>query len=101
MASGSVKSLASGKTLTLVVAGDFKFDLYHEFRNAFMKAEKDTQLIIDFRGVSSMDSSAMGMLLNMKETLNRNDRDIRFSNAPPHLMKLFQISRFDKKFAID
>jgi anti-anti-sigma factor len=101
MAAGSVKTLVSGKTLTLVVTGDFKFDLYHEFRDAFSKTEKGIQLIIDLRHVTSMDSSAMGMLLNMKETLDRGDREIHLRSAPPHLLKLLQISRFDKKFIID
>jgi anti-anti-sigma regulatory factor len=48
-----------------------------------------------------MDSSALGMLLNMKKYLNKQDREIRITNCGPTLKKILLIARFDKKFAID
>jgi anti-anti-sigma regulatory factor len=48
-----------------------------------------------------MDSSALGMLLNMKKNLTGKVETIQISNCQPQLKKILQISRFDKKFDID
>ena len=47
-----------------------------------------------------MDSSALGMLLNMKKTIDSQVKTIEISNCQPQLRKILQISRFDKKFDI-
>lgn len=96
----SVKSIVSGDTTTLVISGDFKFDIYSEFRNAVEKIAADSRLILDLGRVTSMDSSAMGMLLNMKQTLGRRDREIRLVKVPDTILKLLLMARFDRKFDI-
>jgi anti-anti-sigma factor len=58
-------------------------------------------VIIDLRETDYMDSSALGMLLNMKKTLGESVSSITISNCRPQLKKILQISRFDKKFDID
>jgi anti-anti-sigma factor len=47
-----------------------------------------------------MDSSALGMLLNMKKTLEDKVTVFEITNCQPQLKKILQISRFDKKFDI-
>lgn len=96
----SIKTLVSSNTATLVISGDFKFDLYQEFRDAFESLNPGSAIVIDLRHASSMDSTAMGMLLNMKQKLDKGDGEIRITNVPENLLKLFLISRFDKKFDI-
>ncbi|MBF0256233.1 MAG: STAS domain-containing protein [Gammaproteobacteria bacterium] len=96
----SIKSFTSGDTTTLAVSGDFKFDLYTDFRNAVDAVDPKSKLILDLGQVSSMDSSAMGMLLNMKQSLGRNDREIRITKAPDNILKLLLMARFDRKFEI-
>jgi anti-anti-sigma factor len=95
-----IKSIVSGDTTTLVISGDFRFDLYTEFRSALEALDPKTKLILDLGRVSSMDSSAMGMLLNMKQTLGRGDREIRILNTPDNILKLLLMARFDRKFEI-
>ncbi len=97
---GSINSIVSGDTTTLVVAGDFKFDLYGEFRAQLGSVEAKSKLVLDLGKVTSMDSSAMGMLLNMKQSLGRGDREIRIVNAPDNILKLLLMARFDRKFEI-
>lgn len=100
----SVKSniLKQENTLEVLVEGVFNFDLLNEFRAAYDSEEKKfPNYIVNLQATTSLDSSALGMLLNMKRTLNKGDRDIRIINCQPQVKKILLISRFDKKFQID
>jgi anti-anti-sigma factor len=47
-----------------------------------------------------MDSSALGMLLNMQKALSERKLTYSIDNARPQVAKILKISRFDKKFEI-
>ena len=47
-----------------------------------------------------MDSSALGMLLNMQKSLANKELSYSIENARPQVAKILKISRFDKKFDI-
>ncbi|WP_394193118.1 STAS domain-containing protein [Pseudoalteromonas atlantica] len=97
------KALSSdGKILTIQIKGKFDFNLVQLFRQAYADIGNSTaKVVIDLRETDYMDSSALGMLLNMKKTLGSSVDSIRISNCQPQLKKILQISRFDKKFDID
>jgi anti-anti-sigma regulatory factor len=48
-----------------------------------------------------MDSSALGMLINMQKYWEGRCSQYRIINANQQLKKIFAISRFDKKFTIE
>jgi anti-anti-sigma factor len=88
--------------LTIQIKGKFDFNLVQSFRQAYAEVDGQTdKVIIDLRETDYMDSSALGMLLNMKKTLGESVSSITISNCRPQLKKILQISRFDKKFDID
>ena len=90
-----------GTTLTIQIKGKFDFNLVQSFRQAYAQmSEKTIKVIIDLRETDYMDSSALGMLLNMKKTIDSQVETIEISNCQPQLRKILQISRFDKKFDI-
>jgi len=90
-----------GTTLTIQIKGKFDFNLVQSFRRAYAQmSEKTVKVIIDLRETVYMDSSALGMLLNMKKTIDNQVKTIEISNCQPQLRKILQISRFDKKFDI-
>ncbi|WP_404339017.1 STAS domain-containing protein [Pseudoalteromonas mariniglutinosa] len=92
---------ADGATLTIRIKGKFDFNLVQSFRNAYGDLDANvTQVVVDLRETDYMDSSALGMLLNMKKTLSDSIKTIQISNCQPQLRKILQISRFDKKFDI-
>ncbi len=91
-----------GKTCTIQVNGKFDFNLVQAFRAAYSDiGEGQPKLIVDLRDTEYMDSSALGMLLNMKKSLGDNVTGIQIANCRPQIKKILQISRFDKKFDID
>ena len=90
-----------GTTLTIQIKGKFDFNLVQSFRQAYAQmSEKTVKVIIDLRETDYMDSSALGMLLNMKKTIDSQVQTNEISNCQPQLRKILQISRFDKKFDI-
>jgi anti-anti-sigma factor len=92
----------TGDALTISVDGKFDFGSLNEFRQAYSQDHgRVSKYMVDMRSTSTMDSSALGMLLNMKKYLNKNDREIRIINCNPALKKILLIARFDKKFEID
>lgn len=93
-------SLSSdGKKLTININGHFNFEIVQEFRNSYIN-HKDVDFIIDMRATEHMDSSALGMLLNMRKNLG-DAANIAITNARPQIKKILTISRFDKKFSIE
>jgi anti-anti-sigma factor len=92
----------SDDTLTISIDGKFDFGLLKEFRQAYSVSNAGaSKYVVDMRRTETMDSSALGMLLNMKKYLNKEDRAIRIINCSPTLKKILLIARFDKKFKID
>jgi anti-anti-sigma factor len=99
--------LKDNDTLEICIEGPFDFMLLNEFRDSY-RDNTDTSTgkpysnyVINLRTTSSIDSSALGMLLNMKRFLDKKDREIRITHCPPQIKKILIISRFDKKFLID
>ncbi|MBD1582924.1 STAS domain-containing protein [Pseudoalteromonas sp. S16_S37] len=98
----SKNASADGKTLTIQIRGKFDFNLVQSFRQAYADIDPKTKkVVVDLRETDYMDSSALGMLLNMKKTLAESIDTIQIANCRPQLKKILQISRFDKKFDID
>ena len=48
-----------------------------------------------------MDSSALGMLLNMQKCWPPHVSSFQIINSRPQIQKVLKISRFDKKFEIE
>ena len=89
----------SGNTVTIGISGQFDFEIVQEFRAAYSD-HKNADYIIDMRAMEHMDSSALGMLLNMRKSLGDKTR-ISIINCRPQIKKILTISRFDKKFEIE
>lgn len=95
------ESSNEGRSVTIAISGCFDFNSVHEFRNAYMEIDgSKSNVEIDLRETEYMDSSALGMLLNMKKHLKSSDSSIKILNCQPQVKKVLEISRFDKKFLI-
>ena len=95
-------NIGSGDELVIAISGRFDFTQVKEFRDAY--SDENTghaqSYVIDLRETEHMDSSALGMLLNMRKHLG-DSAPIRIANSRPQIKKIRTISRFDKKFNID
>jgi len=93
---------ADGKTATLKISGRFDFSLHNEFRTAY----KDTNVsagifVVDLSQTEYLDSSALGMLLLLKEFAETNSSTVKISNASNEIREILNIASFDKLFTLD
>lgn len=89
----------SGSDVIIAIKGRFDFNILQDFRNAYSdQQDSGKNFIVELAETEYTDSSALGMLLNMKNHLGCEDRQIEIKNCQPNLMKIFSIAHFDKKF---
>ena len=89
------------KVCTISINGVFDFSCLNEFRAAYSdNALMDAKVIIDMRSTATIDSSALGMLLNMQRFLKKADGEISIVNCNKVVEKIFNITHFEKKFSI-
>ncbi|WP_137167578.1 STAS domain-containing protein [Salinimonas lutimaris] len=87
----------------LVISLDEKFDFakVHDFRQAYAELPSSVKVIeVNLAETEYMDSSALGMLLNMQKSMSEQVSEFKITNCRPQVARILKISRFDKKFAI-
>lgn len=91
----------NGKKITVKIDGRFDFGSHHEFRDAYRGAsEAGTEFTLDMTKTEYMDSSALGMILLLKEYSGTLGGDIKIINASPDIKNILQIANFDKLFSV-
>jgi len=92
---------ADGKELTVFVEEKFDFSKVQDFRMAYSQGvEAIDCIVINLQKTEYMDSSALGMLLNMHRTLGEQVTLFKIIKCRPQVLKILLIARFDKKFEI-
>lgn len=91
---------------TISIDGDFEFSRLNEFRKAYTDEVNENKIasakvIIDFEKTNTIDSSALGMMLNMQKHLNKQDREITIINCNDVVAKILKITNFEKKFTVE
>lgn len=90
-----------GKQVTIRIDGRFDFGSHHDFRDAYRGAnEAGTVFVLDMSNTEYMDSSALGMILLLKEHAGTLGGDIKISNASSEIKNILEIANFDKLFSI-
>lgn len=90
-----------GSKLTIAIKGRFDFAKHQEFRDAYEKLQPKPQLIVvDLKEATYLDSSALGMLLMLRDYAGGDDSDIRIINSNSDVCKTLAISNFNKLFDI-
>lgn len=91
-----------GSVLTIKMDEKFDFGKVQDFRAAYGADNADvTTIVIDLENTEYMDSSALGMLLNMQKSMASQVSEFKIIQCRPQVAKILQISRFDKKFTIE
>ena len=91
-----------GKELTIHLEQKFDFERVWDFRLAYSEGNESVDsIIINLQKTEYMDSSALGMLLNMQKSLSTTVTSFKISHCRPQVLKILKIARFDKKFVIE
>jgi anti-anti-sigma factor len=90
-----------GKKLIISVKGRFDFGKHQEFRNSYERVEPEPNCYeLDLKETTYLDSSALGMLLLLRDHAGGDKSDIRVVNSSSDVKKILAISNFDKLFDI-
>ncbi|MDT8385001.1 MAG: STAS domain-containing protein [Gammaproteobacteria bacterium] len=92
---------SDGSLLTMAIEGRFDFNIHSEFRNSYRDLPATTKFVIDLGKATFMDSSAMGMLLLLREHVGEKTESIRLQNCKPDVRKILSISNLDKMFIVE
>lgn len=91
-----------GQKLTISVKGRFDFAKHQEFRESYELPEgkMPSSIVVDLKDATYLDSSALGMLLLLRDHAGGDDSDVRVVNSNTDVRKILAISNFDKLFDI-
>ncbi|NOX09545.1 MAG: STAS domain-containing protein [Gammaproteobacteria bacterium] len=99
----AVKSSISddGKMVLIQVDGKFDFSLHRDFREAFNETVgAGVVYIVDLRATEYLDSSALGMLLLLKEHAGGGAGNVTIKNCNSDVLSILKTANFDKLFDI-
>lgn len=90
-------------SLTIHIDGRFDFNLHKDFRELYSSYNADNKVkeyIIDLTDTKYMDSSALGMLLLLREYSGGDSGNIQIKGCNSEIMEILEISNFDRLFKI-
>lgn len=87
--------------LTIYIEGRFDFSSHQDFRAAYENLDKQPERYrVDMQETSYLDSSALGMLLLLRDYAGGDKADIEIRNCSPDVKKILTISNFEQLFDI-
>lgn len=87
--------------VTVVIKGRFDFSMNSDFRKILSDAEcNGEKYMIDMGAVEDLDSSALGMLLLLREKAGGDDADIKISRCRPDIVEMLEMANFQTMFNI-
>lgn len=90
------------KKLTIKVRGRFDFSKHQEFRDAYERQDYHPKsVVVDLQDTTYLDSSALGMLLLLRDHAGGDQSDVRVVNASDDVRKILAISNFGNLFDIN
>ncbi len=92
-----------GTIASLALNGRFDFHCHREFRVAYealLGRPEIHEILIDFREVEYLDSSALGMLLLLREKATAGGKKVALANLTGTVKQVLDIANFGKLFTI-
>ena len=91
----------NGEKVTIAVSGKFNYTAFTEFKATFADSTEPVSTYdVDLSGVTHMDSSALGMLIILKEHARDQHATVRIVNPSNPAKRSLSVSLFDKLFEI-
>jgi len=93
---------ADGRAV-ITLKGRFDFNAHREFREAIDKAFQDEalqEIRVDLAAVDYLDSSALGMLLMLRDKARSSGKTVSLANCRGAVKQVIEIANFGKLFPI-
>jgi anti-anti-sigma factor len=92
---------ADGKTLTIAIDGRFDFSSHQDFRKAYEQVDRPVSAyVLEMAKASYLDSSALGMLLLLRDHAGGDNADISITHCSEDVKKILTISNFQQLFKV-
>lgn len=88
-------------SLVIKVSGKFDFSLHNEFRKSYKDVNISGIFYVDLGEADYLDSSALGMLLLLKEYSESISSTVKIINMSSEIKEIMIIASFDKLFDIE
>jgi anti-anti-sigma factor len=91
-----------GETRIIAIEGRFDFSTHQAFRDAYEKDNEDVRhWVVDMSDATYLDSSALGMLLLLRDFAGGDQASIRIRNCNNDVRRILTISNFEQLFTIE
>ena len=96
----SIDQLADGSNVVIKVTGRFDFSCHQEFSEIFKIYQPvEKGYVVDLSETDYMDSSALGMLLQLREHADKSS-GVSLINGSEGVTEMLRVANFDKLFII-
>ena len=86
--------------LTIQIEGRFDFSCHKAFKDAYSSVESNCKFELDMTKVTYVDSSALGMLLLLRDYAGGDQGEIVLNNCNDAVEKILRIANFDRLFSL-
>ena len=94
-----IETKLDADVLNIMVSGRFEFSVHNHFRDVTRLAENGVkQIVVDLAKTDYLDSSALGMLLVLRDKFAGDKNAIQIKNARNDVKKILEIAHFNKLF---
>jgi len=95
------KPSSDGQELIISIEGRFDFSAHQEFRDSYEKTDSAPKsFVVDMNQTTYLDSSALGMLLLLRDHAGGDNSSIKIVNCNTDVKKILTISNFEQLFSI-
>ncbi len=92
---------SDGEELVISIEGRFDFSAHQEFRDSYERVSAEpNSYVVDLNRTTYLDSSALGMLLLLRDHAGGDSAEIRIVNCNQDVKKILTISNFEQLFKI-
>lgn len=92
-----------GSNAIIKLSGRFDFNTHRDFRAAYeplLVDEALKEVTVDFTGVDYLDSSALGMLLMLRDKMGGGNKEVVLTGVRGNVKQVLEIANFGKLFKI-
>jgi anti-anti-sigma factor len=100
MAAIQVSDNEKSGIVTIAIRNRFDFCVHKEFRASYKDRETPAHYFINMREVNYIDSSALGMMLLLREHAMKHAGKVIIQNCKADIRKILTIANFERLFEI-
>ncbi len=98
-----IKTSMEDNKAKITMNGRFDFISHRQFRDAYdeiLQHPEAREIEIDLGGVDYLDSSALGMLLLLREKISGTNKSMALTNCRGVVQQVLEVANFNKLFTI-